>query len=649
MMRKYRYIPAWMIGIWFSGVFLLAIIILLFGRASSVPAMVDRSTGLFMTFGSIYTLGGIFAVFGSMLLIEWRFDGLQKIFELESLPNRPQRPALTFGNRFLRISAYAVAFLGGLYIMFVSLGGTLLSTMEHDAFVYYDGAQHLVTGQRQHIDFHTPMGQLCNLIPYWGYVLSGRFAGSLEWGSFLTSVYLMTLGTYVLSTRFTVGLAIPLLMFFCLFTVVPLGIDSPPEMITTAMFYNRLGWTALTFVLLFYLEPRQRFPQMAWLDAIFLSGLLLFAFYLKVSYALVGLAFVSLLIFDSPYSRNVCLKALVIIIGVILASEAAFGFHGEYIQDIRDTLKASGANRGSMIPKLFANIREYLMALLAIALAYTAVSKRWNYIIFMAFVTASGLVIIDQNTHHRGIITLIAVFAISQEICRRRLEESSADEVALHMGFKSLACLGLLLAFVVQPIVYSWTAAAMIRSAVVSRTNTLPRGLDGIVFSFYENPLVKGANLNKSKGNREFAEMNAGREYISSLLDGSEILEISGTSGKSVITLDFVNPFSFILGMKPAAGDHTCVHYGRTMNDGAAPSAESFLGRADYVMVPLKPKTPPTADFLWRTYQPYIESNFERTATSEFWVLWKRATPRALVPSDAPPPDHPTTLQANAR
>jgi hypothetical protein len=624
-MQQFRHGPNWVLSVWFGAWLLLAIAVLLIGPAASLPAMVDRSAGLFITFGSIYTLAVIFAVIGSLLLIEWRFDGLQKVFEFGGSVEMSGFKPLSLGGRFFRIAGYTVVFLGGLYFMFVGLGGTLLSTMEHDAFVYYDGAQHLVNGQRQHIDFHTPMGQLCNLIPYWGYILSGRFAGSLEWGSLLAGGYLMTIGAYVLSTRYTIGLAIPVVMFFSLLTVVPLGIDGPPEMITTAMFYNRLGWTALTYMLLFYLEPREGMSRLLWLDSVMLSGLLLFAFYLKISYALVGLAFVGLLFFASPYNRRLSLVTLGLSGAIIVACEIAFGFHGPYLQDIRDTLQASGANRGSMIPKLFANIREYLMAVLAMALAYTSAAKKWNYLIFMAFVAASGLAIIDQNTHHRGIISLIAVFAVAQEACRRNQETAFKAEATKLLSHKSLACLALLLAFVIQPIVYCWTATAMIRSAVVvSRDQNLPLGLDGIVFSFYKNPILKGVNLNKSKGNREFAEITAGQEYINSLLDGAKILEASGIADKSVMTLDFVNPFSFLLAMKPAIGDHTCVHYGRTMNDGITPSPEEYLGQADYVMVPRKPKTPPTADFLWRTYRSYIEKEFDKSAATEYWVLWKR-------------------------
>jgi hypothetical protein len=630
MMQQYRHGPIGVLSVWFGALSFLAIAVVLIGPAAARPAMIDRSAGLFITYGSIYSLIIIFAVTCSLMLLEWRIDGLQRIFEFGESAGLSESVPVAWRGRFFRIAGYAMVFLGGLYFMFVSLGGTLVSTMEHDAFVFFDGVQHLVSGRCQHIDFHTPMGQLCNLLPYWGYILSGRFAGAMEWGCLLAGIYFMTIGAYVLSTRYTIGLAFPVVMFLCLLTVVPMGVDSPPEMITTAMFYNRLGWTALTIILLFYLEPRKDVSRHLWLDSAMLSGLLLFLFYLKISYALVALAFMSLLLFDSQYNRQLVLATLGISAAIIASLEAAFGFHGAYLLDIRDTLKASGANRGSMIPKLFANIREYLMATFAVIVAYSSAPKRWNYLIFMGFVFASGLAIIDQNTHYRGVISLIAVFAVAQEICRRKLESEPLAslrghiEIAKAESYWSLACLGLLLAFVVQPITYGWTATTMIRSAVVAAREELPQGLGGVVFSCYENPILEQESLSKPRRNSDLAEARIGQEYIKSVLDGAEILKASGIADKSVMTLDFVNPFSFLLAMKPAIGDHTCVHYGRTMNDGITPSPEDYLGQADYVMVPLKPKTPPTADFLWRTYRPYIEKEFDKSAATEYWVLWKR-------------------------
>lgn len=622
--------PKIVLGIWFAMLAIAAFALMPVGPPSTQVALVDRSAGQFITFGSIYMLLTIFAVIGSFLILQWRINGLQAIFEFNSSSESSSSESEDVWKRFVQIGIYTAIVLAGLYFMFVSLGGTLISTMEHDSFVFFDGVQHLASGRRQHIDFHTPMGQLCNLIPYWGYIVSGRFAGSMEWGCLLAGIYLMTIGAYVLSSRYTIGLAIPVVMFFCLLAVVPMGIDGPPQMITTAMFYNRLCWAALTLMLLFYVEPRQDVSRNLWLDSAMLSGLLLFLFYLKISYALVAVAFIGLLFFDSPYNRRLVLATLGISAAIVVALEAAFGFHRAYLKDIRDTLQASGANRGSMVPKLFANIREFLMATFAVVLSYSCVPKKWNYLIYMGFVFASGLAIIDQNTHYRGVISLIAVFAVAQEFSRRKLEyeplssANSQSDLEKIVAFRSLACLGLLLAFVIQPITYGWTATTIIRSAVVLDHQELPQGLSGVVFSCYKNPILEGDKHGKVQRTSDFAEMKIGQEYINSVLDGVKLLEASGTSGKSVMTFDFANPFSFILGLKPAIGDTTCVHYGRTMNDGITPSPEEYLGQVDYVMVPLKPRTPATADFLWKTYKPYIEKKFDKAVANDYWTLWKR-------------------------
>jgi hypothetical protein len=76
--------------------------------------------------------------------------------------------------------------------------------------------------------------------------------------------------------------------------------------------------------------------------------------------------------------------------------------------------------------------------------------------------------------------------------------------------------------------------------------------------------------------------------------------------------------------MPPATGDHTCIHYGRTMSDDVYSPPEELLGSADYVMVPKAPRTPATTAFLVRTYGPYLEDHFRKLDSSRFWDLWVR-------------------------
>ncbi len=88
--------------------------------------------------------------------------------------------------------------------------------------------------------------------------------------------------------------------------------------------------------------------------------------------------------------------------------------------------------------------------------------------------------------------------------------------------------------------------------------------------------------------------------------------------------LDFVNPFSFILNLKPPLGGHTCLHYGQVVSEDSYPPAEEVLGGSDIIMVPRVPRIPITAEFLWRIYRPFIEQNYEHKAESKYWDVWTR-------------------------
>jgi hypothetical protein len=625
------------VGGWFACLAILAAAIYAAGPDPSRIALLSVSDGMTVTFGSIYLLGTAIAALLTLALAQWAVGGFLSIFELESGARLQQFGGTTIRFRAIVLAAYAAVTLLTCYFLFVALNKTLLCTMPHDSFVYFDGAHRLANGQRQHIDFHTPLGFFCNLLPYCGLKIAGNFAGSMEWGSLIAGTFLLALAVWVTASRLSVAPAIPLIIYLGLLTVVPLGVESSPEKITAAMFYNRFGWSAITLVFLFFLEPRTQSKAIFWLDSACLAALLLFLLYLKITYFLVGAAFLGLLFISSPYNRRVAIASALLVALGVGAMEALYGLNGPYLRDLRMAIQASGANRGAIIPKLFLNIKEFVLVALAIALTWDRKTPDWLYLVYVGFVTAAGLAIIDQNTHPHGVICALAALLVSHEIIRRRISQPSTSHVAMEVGrAKSLACLGLILLFVVQPIVNRCTSMAMIRSALTQVEEPLPGGLNGIIFPkhLWEHFLAgktRDPITNKVIPARpRFTSQDDGGSYLDSLLDGVNLLEQAGTSGKSVLAFDFVTPFSFILSMKPAVGDHTCIHYGRTMSDDVFSPPEELLGSVDYVMIPRRSRTPATTAFLERTYGPYLQAHFAETKKTDFWVLWTRRDPKPV-------------------
>lgn len=631
MNHKRNVPPGVIVAGWLTCLAVVGLAVHFLGPSPSRIALLSVSDGMTVTFGSIYLLGTAIAALFTLALLQWAIGGYLSIFELGNATRLQMGGGTGMLFRTTVIGAYAMVTLLTCYVMYVGLNKTLLCTMPHDSVVYYDGAHRLASGQRQHIDFHTPMGIFCNLLPYWGLKIAGGYAGSMEWASLVAGAFLMGIGVIVTASRLSVAPAIPAIIFLALLTVVPLGVESSPEKITTAMFYNRFGWTAITLVFLYFLEPREKSKTMLVLDWICLAALLFFLLYLKITYFLVSAAFLGFLCITSRYNRQVALPALALVAIGTGAMELIYGLNGPYLQDLRMTIRASGANRGSALPKLFLNIKEFILVALAITLTWDRKNPNWLYLIYVGFVTAAGLAIIDQNTHPHGVVCALAVLLVSHELIRRRISQPDISHSAMEVGrAKSLACLGLIVLFVIQPIVNRCTSMAMIRSAVTQVSVDMPGGLKNMVFVEHlwkhflqgrtRDPLMNKVIPPKS---RFFAD-DAHGTYLDSLLDGVKLLQNAGTEGKSVVAFDFVTPFSFILGMKPATGDHTCIHYGRTMSDEVYSPPEELLGSVDYVMVPKSPRTPATTAFLLRTYGPYLETHFHEVDSSDFWVLWAR-------------------------
>jgi hypothetical protein len=462
--------------------------------------------------------------------------------------------------------------------------------------------------------------------------VTGGLAGSVEWGSLIAGTYLMTVAVLIFTSRLSFAAAIPMLMYLGLLAVVPLEVELDATKVSHAMYFNRLGWISITLVFVLFLKPHLTSTYTLVADVIGLSTLLFFLFYLKLTYFMVTVAFLACLCLTSAYNRRLSLMSIVLFGAGIGVMELAYNLNGGYFRDLQMAIHASGLNRGVMGTKLFLNANELAMVAAAVVLSWNLnTAQRWFYVGFIAFVAASGLAVIDQNTQTYGIVSLLAALLASQELLRRSARDITAsDGYRLVQSVKSLACLGLVLLYIIQPIVNRTASMAMIRSGVIQVQPNMPGELDGMVFAeqlwkHFCSGLVREPNTNKMIPSMQ-SLTPMGSTYLDSVLDGIQLLKAAGTSNKQVIVFDFVTPFSSILGMEPPRHGHTAIDYNRTMTDLDFTPPEELLGSVDYVMVPGVPVNGRTTDFLLRTYGPYLKENFEPTSETKFWTLWSRRT-----------------------
>jgi hypothetical protein len=90
------------------------------------------------------------------------------------------------------------------------------------------------------------------------------------------------------------------------------------------------------------------------------------------------------------------------------------------------------------------------------------------------------------------------------------------------------------------------------------------------------------------------------------------------------MSLDFTNPFSYSLGIKPAPGGTTVLQYHTTFSDRFRPSASFLFGSAHLVALPKKFSDGSLDVMIERFYGPYLRAHFREIGESEGWRLFYR-------------------------
>jgi hypothetical protein len=111
--------------------------------------------------------------------------------------------------------------------------------------------------------------------------------------------------------------------------------------------------------------------------------------------------------------------------------------------------------------------------------------------------------------------------------------------------------------------------------------------------------------------------------YVDLVNDGLALLDRHRHSGDTVMSLDFSNPFSYALGMPPAPGGATTLHFRGNFSDEHHPPAERTIGEASLVMVPIVPSDKGLVYSIPRIYGPYLAAHFHLIGESSKWRLYR--------------------------
>jgi hypothetical protein len=477
---------------------------------------------------------------------------------------------------------------------------TVTNAFVNDLLIFLDGAHRLVWGQVPNVDFHAALGPLTYIIPAAGLKLSGQLGGAMTVGMALTILALLPIMAHVIGSRLRPVLGLPFAAFLILLLAVPANLGADLSQMSFAMFYNRIGWAHLALLLVMFVPPQGDGRRQTWLDAACAAALVVMQCYTKSTYGAVAIAFVLFMLSDRRQRRWAAL-ALGIGAATALLVELVWQGSRAYVGDLLLAARVSGGRDLEAVARgVLNNLPDVVLFAVATGLALW-VTRSARLAIFALGCLASGALILSQNAHGWGIITLFAGAVAAAELAMRARPAGAPGAASFLVAGTPL----LLVALLLPPVVRHATTLAL---------------HFGLALSDFGEPLPLPA-MEEVRHGYVWPETHNGfaENYIASFAEGAAALAALDTPIERVVVLDFANPFSAGLGVAPARGDNSWLHWNRNVDEETFLPPEEIMGDAKFVMVPRWGVNGPP---LFDVYQAHLDRHFRRVAITEQWTIF---------------------------
>lgn len=518
-----------------------------------------------------------------------------------AIPGRGETEAGVLGRAMGLKGAIAAAGLF-LAIVLAAPGRTATSKYLNDLMIFLDGAHRILLGQVPDVDFHTSLGPLSFYIPAAGYALTGSLSAAMPLGMALLTVLLALVAAEIIGSRMRWTLGLPLAIFLLLIVAAPANPGESIGEISFAMFYNRIGWSALGFLFVLYLPRRPDAPRRDLADAAAAAFLVLLMLLTKVTYGLVGLGFLIFMLTDRHQRRWVA-YALALTLAAGLCIEAIWRGSAIYVEDLRMASAVSGTLPGGKLKDLVSRNFSDMVAFMILSAALLVLARRLRDFLFLGLCLGSGVLIIEQNFQIVGILTLAAGAAIAGERLLRTPLVQERRTIA--------AAAPMLVAVLMLP-----ASVGNLANLGLHAAYALGGGGEQIPL-----PKFEGITLVRTLGPGAFDRF---RRYIGTMADGRAALEALDPPAQRVAVMDFANPFSAGLGLAPPKGDYPWYHWGRTINAADFPPAEQIFADADIVMQPKAPIERFTGRGMADLYAGYLRDHYRPVADTRDWIVYRR-------------------------
>ncbi len=474
----------------------------------------------------------------------------------------------------------------------------------HDGFMLLDGAWRMLNGQRPHIDFYSHVGFLTYLPTAIGLRISHGTAWGLGYGQALVGL-LLGVWTYLLGRKRLADVPLALMcVSVVLMAVAPFALGFSPLKPGPAMIYNRQGYALLALILVeAFSDTRRRTPREQFWGGFSSGAIVAILFFLKITYfAAAGFLLVALL----PCRPQMKQRWTGMVIGWVAVTFTCCAYFGFRLGPMEHDLVTIGG--GKHIPWSWYLIDAVIgsagvMAALAIGITL--------------LLAAQG-----EGRSARSVATLgLAVAAAGVALIFGNYEQSGFP-MTVFLAIVALNVAALKAAPTARSTEFFEASLLLFGSVLIA--GSLVSGAMGTAFALGQRLFFHDTTSFDSPALSGFTTGPDDDWYAALVNDGIPLVEKYRKPADTLMSLDFVNPFSYALGMKPAYGGTSVFQYGTTFNDRFKPSPAFLIGSADLVAVPKKASDPTLDNSVPRLYGAYLLSHFHLIGESRDWKLYRR-------------------------
>jgi len=512
-----------------------------------------------------------------------------------------------------------IAAFWGVVVFFLRGAGPMPQLgFAHDVGVLLDAGWRFCQGQMPHRDYFSPLGPVYAAlagIPMW---LNGVSYQSLD-----------SLPT-IIGFAFTVFAFCAIYGSCNVFIVVSYSILTglvaggtyhmgwPSSWTTFATFYNRPCWGLLMILSMACLLPKAncgKTPETV--SGVVCGALLALVLFLKVTFFGAGcLIVIAAVLFGFVPIQSRFLAAM--LIGCALTTcFCLVAISWDVAGIIRDLSYAAAARRDSFFTaekywnpgtKLLSNSFGLIFAGCVAASLFLAQQRRAGAFVVGLCCLGYAMTITNSSGDGAGIPLIMSALVFG---CVSLFSEGTASEhrsQAKVLSWGAVAALGV--SSIIIPQVTSWITWIAASRAIQQKELAAFNETSGPMHGFSEN------------GNNQW-----GAEFSSLVKEGTALIRQSVPDGKTLMYVDFTNPFNFA--SKAKSPRNTLLWYDENGSlarvGGGHPEAGVLFGDVDYVMIPKRPMSMDGVGIWMDLYRPYLEAHYGLVKESaNFWMFGRQ-------------------------